>query len=111
MTQMQLAERIGVSYQQIQKYEQGASRVTVERLLQIAAALGTDAVSLMSEPGATHLSDGVAGYTTGRRAAVFGREEMQLLRLFARISNPGVRRQILRLVQSIVDGQGSPGET
>jgi len=39
LTQMQLAERVGVSFQQIQKYEKGRDRIFVERLQQIAQAL------------------------------------------------------------------------
>ncbi|CAD7770162.1 MAG: helix-turn-helix protein [Candidatus Methanoperedenaceae archaeon GB50] len=40
LTQMQLAERVGVSFQQIQKYEKGRDRICVERLQQIARAMG-----------------------------------------------------------------------
>jgi len=39
LTQMQLAERVGVSFQQIQKYEKGRDRIHVERLQQIARAM------------------------------------------------------------------------
>ncbi len=39
MSQMRLADLVGVSYQQIQKYEKGASSISVERLGQIAKAL------------------------------------------------------------------------
>jgi transcriptional regulator with XRE-family HTH domain len=39
MSQSALAEKIGVSYQQIQKYENGSSSITVTRIRQIAAAL------------------------------------------------------------------------
>jgi len=39
LTQMQLAEKVGVSFQQIQKYEKGRDRICVERLQQIAQAM------------------------------------------------------------------------
>ncbi|HEY0435049.1 MAG TPA: helix-turn-helix transcriptional regulator, partial [Phenylobacterium sp.] len=39
MTQDMLAERCGVSFQQIQKYENGANRISFSRLVQIATAL------------------------------------------------------------------------
>lgn len=39
MTQQQLAERVGIKFQQIQKYETGANRVSASRLWDIAAAL------------------------------------------------------------------------
>jgi len=40
LTLMQLAEKVGVSFQQIQKYEKGYDRICVERLQQIAQAIG-----------------------------------------------------------------------
>ena len=39
MSQMILAEKIGISYQQIQKYEYGTARISVSRLVQLAEAL------------------------------------------------------------------------
>lgn len=40
MTQQQLAERVGIKFQQIQKYETGMNRVSASRLWEIASALG-----------------------------------------------------------------------
>ncbi|QUS35649.1 helix-turn-helix domain-containing protein [Falsirhodobacter algicola] len=40
MTQQQLAESVGIKFQQIQKYETGANRVSASRLWDIAAAMG-----------------------------------------------------------------------
>ena len=42
MTQQQLAERVGIKFQQIQKYETGANRVSASRLWDIAEALDVD---------------------------------------------------------------------
>lgn len=42
MAQETLADKIGVTFQQVQKYERGLNRISVSRLLQIAKALGTD---------------------------------------------------------------------
>lgn len=39
MTQMELAEKMGLTYQQVQKYEKGASELTIKRLRQLADAL------------------------------------------------------------------------
>ena len=41
-TQQQLADQVGVKFQQIQKYETGMNRVSASRLWDIAAALGVD---------------------------------------------------------------------
>ena len=40
MTQQQLAEKVGIKFQQIQKYETGMNRVSASRLWEIASALG-----------------------------------------------------------------------
>ena len=40
MTQQQLAERVGIKFQQIQKYETGMNRISASRLWDISAALG-----------------------------------------------------------------------
>lgn len=42
MTQQQLAEKVGIKFQQIQKYETGANRVSASRLWDISDALGVD---------------------------------------------------------------------
>ncbi len=42
MTQQQLAENVGIKFQQIQKYETGANRVSASRLWDIADALGVE---------------------------------------------------------------------
>ena len=42
MTQQQLAEKVGIKFQQIQKYETGANRVSASRLWDIAAALDVE---------------------------------------------------------------------
>ena len=48
MTQQQLAERVGIKFQQIQKYETGMNRVSASRMWEIATALGV-AVSFFFE--------------------------------------------------------------
>lgn len=40
LSQTELGDRLGVSYQQVQKYERGANRVSVDALVRIARALG-----------------------------------------------------------------------
>ena len=47
LSQEKLGEAVGVTFQQIQKYEKGSNRVGGSRLIQIAGALQTTAASLM----------------------------------------------------------------
>lgn len=60
LSQMDLADRIGVSYQQIQKYEKGVSSLNIRRLVQIASALKAP-VTLFFQPAQESVSeDGVS---------------------------------------------------
>lgn len=49
MTQMELAEKMGISYQQVQKYEKGTSELTIKRLLQVADALSVPISTFIEE--------------------------------------------------------------
>jgi transcriptional regulator with XRE-family HTH domain len=97
ITQMELADRIGVSYQQVQKYEGGRSRITLDRLALVARALGTPLGAFLPEESARTLAepDGLH----------LGREEKRLVRLFTQIRSATLRRTVLRLVQHIVEQQ------
>lgn len=64
MTQQQLAEAVGIKFQQIQKYETGANRVSASRLWDVAAALDVDISFFFNglakdgeKPGKTQPSD------------------------------------------------------
>jgi transcriptional regulator with XRE-family HTH domain len=48
LTQKQMADRIGVTYQQVNKYEQGANRISVARLFAIAEGLGVHPAELIT---------------------------------------------------------------
>jgi transcriptional regulator with XRE-family HTH domain len=57
MSQMALASHIGVSYQQVQKYEKGTSSISVDRLKQISDALGTSVFTFFPEEKKGALKD------------------------------------------------------
>lgn len=52
MSQEKLGETLGITFQQIQKYEKGTNRVAASRLVRLAAILGTEPVALLPAPGA-----------------------------------------------------------
>ena len=49
LSQQQLAEACGITFQQVQKYERAANRISVSRLMAVASALGTTASQLVAE--------------------------------------------------------------
>ncbi len=104
ITQMQLAERIGVSYQQVQKYENDRSQLTVQRLYLIADALQISVLSFLTESSVDRLSEKQGKYAPGGgMAGRISREQQHLLRLFSRINSPKLRNRILALLESIAE--------
>ncbi len=98
LTQETLAEALGVTYQQVQKYERGIDRISVSMLIKIARRLGCTVASLIGEePGA--VADSVAP-----RLAVPG--ALDLLEIYSKIGNASTRRRLLDLLTDLA--QGSP---
>lgn len=112
MTQQQLGQATGVTFQQIQKYEKGANAVSAARLLDVARALGCEVAwfygALAGEgarPG--FADDGGPGYDAPPPPGPEGR---QLAHAFRRIRDPRVRKRVVDLVDSLAseaeDGAG-----
>jgi transcriptional regulator with XRE-family HTH domain len=97
MSQTVLAERIGVTFQQVQKYEKGANRVGASRLSQIASVLGISVGELFESS-----ADGSSGLTSPvHLLAEPG--ALRVLKAYVRTTDPRVRLSIAKLVESIAD--------
>ncbi len=106
ISQIELAERVGVSFQQIQKYEKGITRISVTRLQQVSDALGMDITSFFqAEELSPRVSDLPLRYSLETEPEKpykhRNREETKLLKYFRRIKNPKLRDGILRQVQGL----------
>jgi len=95
MSQAMLAERIGVTFQQVQKYERGADRVGASRLSQIASVLGVSVGELFesSEAASPGLNSPL------RLLAEPG--ALRVLKVYARTTSPRVRLCVAKLVENI----------
>ena len=100
ISQSALAEKIGVTFQQVQKYEKGVNRVGASRLQQIATALDVPVTFFFDDDG------------LGKRASDGKREvesllfvdsafSLRLLRAYASMKNQTVQRQFVSLIESI----------
>ena len=98
MSQTELAERIGVSFQQVQKYENGANRVGSGRLYQIAAVLGIH-VSTLFKGGerAEKTND------SGLLDLLAEPQSVRLMRAFAKITDTTVRRSLVQLAEKFAE--------
>jgi transcriptional regulator with XRE-family HTH domain len=94
VSQIDLAEQIGVTFQQVQKYERGINRVGAGRLSRIATALGVSIGELFESPG-DNLSDSTSPL---RLLAEPG--ALRLLKSYARTSDPSVRRAVIELAEA-----------
>jgi transcriptional regulator with XRE-family HTH domain len=110
MSQEKLGEHLGLTFQQVQKYEKGANRIGASRLFELARILGVG-VEFFFEDLQGHgngTENGLAGpgFAEGggedHLAEFLGsREGIELNRAFLRISDPKSRRAILDLVRSL----------
>ncbi|MBL8584603.1 MAG: helix-turn-helix transcriptional regulator [Rhizobiaceae bacterium] len=103
MSQERLGENLGITFQQIQKYEKGTNRVGASRLQAIARILGVPVAFFFEEaPGrdGSGLAEDGADYVAEIPNTAEG---MQLNRAFVRISDPKVRRRILDLVKALAE--------
>ncbi|MGF1550932.1 MAG: helix-turn-helix domain-containing protein [Paracoccaceae bacterium] len=85
MTQSQLAERVGIKFQQIQKYETGANRISASRLWDVAAALDVP-VSFFFEGLDVSIEEARVGDVMGEK------EALDLLRAYYAIPETQRRR-------------------
>jgi transcriptional regulator with XRE-family HTH domain len=99
LSQTELGQLISVTFQQVQKYEKGANRISAGRLQRIAEVLGVPVAYFFAAPAGKETSDAAAehgGFLQTEGA-------LRLARAYARIKEPGIRLQLLRLTEAIAD--------
>jgi len=105
MSQEKLGDNLGITFQQIQKYEKGTNRVGASRLQAIATVLNVPPAFFFEDlPGQqAGAASGLAEDASTMSAMDFvtSSEGLQLNRAFVRISDPKVRRRIIDLVKSL----------
>ena len=117
ISQEKLGESLGLTFQQVQKYEKGSNRISASRLQQIANMLDVP-VSFFFDgaPGGANPSGGFADSGTAIYLADFlaTAEGIQLTKAFTRIKDPKVRRKIIEMVDAVAGEAESavlPSET
>ncbi|GHC74660.1 helix-turn-helix domain-containing protein [Limoniibacter endophyticus] len=105
MSQEKLGESLGITFQQVQKYEKGTNRVGASRLQAIASILSVP-VSFFFEDAPGSENERIEGFAEENSASyVVGflntTEGLQLSRAFVKIPDPKVRRKIIDLVKAM----------
>lgn len=108
LTQDGLAQTLGLTFQQVQKYERGTNRIGASRLMQLANSLDVEPGYFFDEMPEEITGYGVKGmaeegepYEADR--SVLRRETLELIRCFNAIESGDVRARLLDLIVSIGD--------
>ncbi len=109
MSQEKLGEMLGLTFQQIQKYEKGANRIGASRLYQIAQILGVSVQFFFDDMPREHTIERSEGLSEADPAPfvmdfVSSAEGLQLNRSYTRIGDAQVRKRLLELVKSLSNG-------
>lgn len=99
LSQEKLGEKIGVTFQQVQKYEKGLNRIGASRLKTIADALGTD-VSYFFDGRPDAISCGI-NEPNNDEIHCSTAESAALIRAFQKIKDKDVRARVLSLINSL----------
>jgi transcriptional regulator with XRE-family HTH domain len=112
MSQERLGEALGLTFQQVQKYERGVNRVGASRLFDLSRVLDVP-ISFFFDDMPESLTSAY-GNNAGRRAAGYSethdgfaddalnrRETLELVRAYYRINDPAVRKRVFDLIKSM----------
>ena len=109
MTQQELASQVGVRFQQIQKYECGANRITASRLYDLARAMNVSVqyffdgmVTASAMPNAANDAEQMEGDILSQK------ETLELVRAYYRLSERP-RRRLLELAKALEQDTSSTG--
>ena len=109
LSQEQLAHGISLTFQQVQKYENGANRVSSSRLYQLARLLGVP-ISFFFDDMPPEISGKAPGLSEAVEpldpGLVAKRETLELVRNYHRIPDGETRRYVYGLVQAIAEATG-----
>jgi transcriptional regulator with XRE-family HTH domain len=116
MSQERLGEALGLTFQQVQKYERGVNRVGASRLFDLSRVLDVP-ISFFFDDMPDSLAANFGGVTNRRPGGVetqdpFGddtlsrRETLELVRAYYRITDPSIRKRVFDLIKSMGPAEG-----
>ena len=94
LNQTELGDEIGVSFQAVQKYEEGDNRISASRLFAAAKALECSVAFFFEGANGSPSSDEIA-------SSSFGAQELAFIRAFRRIKKTELRESIRRLINEV----------
>lgn len=111
MNQTDLGKKIGVTFQQIQKYEKGYNKIVASKLYDLACKMNVDINYFFDEINDSSneakeklsLNEDQAEFTGVNTKEVSNREAIYLVKLYNNIKNSNTRRRLLLFLKSVSD--------
>ncbi|QGG93553.1 helix-turn-helix domain-containing protein (plasmid) [Agrobacterium sp. MA01] len=107
VSQEKLAEGLGLTFQQVQKYEKGTNRVGASRLQHIAAILDTP-ISYFFEEAPSPSACAIEHQGDTPTELLTSKDCLALARAFVSIKDETVQQKVLSLVRSLGSGKAAP---
>jgi transcriptional regulator with XRE-family HTH domain len=101
LSQTTLADQLGVTFQQVQRYENGTSRIGACRLMRIAHVLGVPIAALLGVNDTTTIKSSERRKVFSSLKLLTVSSALRLLRSYERVNDRKIRRSIVNLVESI----------
>jgi transcriptional regulator with XRE-family HTH domain len=112
MSQERLGEALGLTFQQVQKYERGVNRVGASRLFDLSRVLDVpisfffdDMPESLASTYGSHIGRRTTGFSDSQDGfaddALNRRETLELVRAYYRITDPAVRKRVFDLIKSM----------
>ena len=106
MSQEKLGEALGITFQQVQKYEKGTNRISASRLHELARVLGVDVPFFFQGSGERSPAESEAALSPINRF-LSDRDGIELAKAFVAIADAGVRRAIVELARASASSSSS----
>ena len=101
ISQTQLAEQLGITFQQVQKYEKGSNRISASTLLEIAKALNFDVLDFFA-----NASEPPAEVPSVRPvASPDNKLDLMIIRRLSELKDARVKKKLLHLLESLTEGE------
>jgi transcriptional regulator with XRE-family HTH domain len=111
LSQEKLAEAIGITFQQVQKYERGTNRISASRLYQFAEVLNVPAAYFFESYSLPATAGGsLAGGFSDNEQADFvdddhltKKETLELIKIYYSIQDPKIRKDLINIMKSMAE--------
>lgn len=101
LPQKELARQLGISFQQVQKYESGANRISASKMWQLCEVLDITPGYFFEGLEGKRRSKSANGLQETRQDGRSARQVLDLNQAFKQIEDTRVRRQVVQLVKSL----------